>query len=321
MVHNGAPSGPKRASLTAPGERLDFARGVVFRVVCAYWKEVETAAGRRWSLRKLPPEIEPAAVPPDTRNVAQSIGKAAARLNVMEASYIIGVLYTTMIPAKERAALGAYYTPPALCERLLDMATEAGVDWRSVRVLDPARPRRCRGQGRLCAERQGRHHRAPAPASMPVRPGHRRAHQAPAARRLPLRHSQGAITSPRQSRAGGFASRGLRGCRRRRLARIRRASRPSSRRRGHRVARPRRRRAGPPRAARPARRFPRGRRGAPGPGAAHCVRPAGAARRTPPPRSRPGPPSSSRGSLSDSQVVLFQADSSTHRKARGFQYR
>ena len=137
-VHNGAPSGPIRASSTAQGERLDFARAVVFRVICAYWKEVETAAGRRWALRKLPPDIEPAAVPPHTRNLAQSIGKAAARLNVMDASHVIGVLYTTMIPARERAALGAYYTPPALCERLLDLATEAGVDWRTVRVLDPA---------------------------------------------------------------------------------------------------------------------------------------------------------------------------------------
>ena len=36
------------------------------------------------------------------------------------------------------ARLGAYFTPPALCERLLDMATEAGVDWRTARVLDPA---------------------------------------------------------------------------------------------------------------------------------------------------------------------------------------
>lgn len=37
-----------------------------------------------------------------------------------------------------RADRGAYYTPPALRERLLDLATAAGVDWRSARVLDPA---------------------------------------------------------------------------------------------------------------------------------------------------------------------------------------
>ena len=43
-----------------------------------------------------------------------------------------------MMPAGVRARLGAYYTPPTLCERLLDMATEAGVDWCTARVLDPA---------------------------------------------------------------------------------------------------------------------------------------------------------------------------------------
>src|SRR3546814_11908257 len=42
------------------------------------------------------------------------------------------------MPDTVRAGLGAYYTPPALCERLLDMAGECGVDWRTARVLDPA---------------------------------------------------------------------------------------------------------------------------------------------------------------------------------------
>ena len=56
----------------------------------------------------------------------------------MAASYMIGVLYTATMPGKFRTKLGAYYTPPGLCERLLDMATEAGIDWHSARVLDPA---------------------------------------------------------------------------------------------------------------------------------------------------------------------------------------
>ena len=59
-------------------------------------------------------------------------------LDVADASYAIGVLYTSMMPGGMRARHGAYYTPPALCEALLDMAEEAGVDWRSARVLDPA---------------------------------------------------------------------------------------------------------------------------------------------------------------------------------------
>ena len=61
-----------------------------------------------------------------------------AKLDVPDASYLIGSLYTGMMPERVRAQLGAYYTPPALCERLLDMATDAGVDWRTATVLDPA---------------------------------------------------------------------------------------------------------------------------------------------------------------------------------------
>ena len=48
------------------------------------------------------------------------------------------MIYTAMMPRRVRSELGAYYTPPALCERLLDMATEAGTDWATARVLDPA---------------------------------------------------------------------------------------------------------------------------------------------------------------------------------------
>ena len=126
------------ASSTVHDDGLAFTRSVVFRVVSAYWSALQAATGRRWSLRKLASDIELTSVSQETCDLAQSIGVAAARLNAMDASYMIGVLYTSLMPAKARAALGAYYTPPALCERLLDMATEAGVDWRSVRVLDPA---------------------------------------------------------------------------------------------------------------------------------------------------------------------------------------
>ena len=118
--------------------RLNFARGVVFGVVSAYWKELQTVSGRGWSLSNLPSEIELSSIPEETRELAESIGTAAACLNVMDAGYMIGMLYTWMMPDRFRANLGAYYTPPALCERLLDMATEAGVDWRLARVLDPA---------------------------------------------------------------------------------------------------------------------------------------------------------------------------------------
>ena len=99
---------------------------------------MQRACGRSKSLRKLPADVELSLLPEEAAVLAESIGDAAAELDLVDASYAIGILYTALLPDGQRAGLGAYYTPPALCDRLLDMATEAGVDWRSARVLDPA---------------------------------------------------------------------------------------------------------------------------------------------------------------------------------------
>ena len=138
IVEDGVSSVRKLASSVKREERLDFARAVVLGVVSAYWKELQAVSGRGWSLRELPSGIGLASVPEEAAEQAERIGIAAAALDVLDAGYTIGVLYTGLMPDRFRAQLGAYYTPPALCERLLDMATEAGVDWRSARVLDPA---------------------------------------------------------------------------------------------------------------------------------------------------------------------------------------
>jgi adenine-specific DNA-methyltransferase len=57
---------------------------------------------------------------------------------MLEGCHFLTSLYTTLLPGKERSALGAFYTPPALVQRLLDLASEGGVDWSTARVLDPA---------------------------------------------------------------------------------------------------------------------------------------------------------------------------------------
>lgn len=118
--------------------RLGFARGIVLAAISTYWEKLHVDAPPSWPMRELPSEIDVITATGCAADVAEALGNAAAELDVMEASYIIGVLYTGMMPGNFRSELGAYYTPPALCERLLDMATEAGVDWRTARVLDPA---------------------------------------------------------------------------------------------------------------------------------------------------------------------------------------
>ena len=138
IVEEGASTVRKLASTVRNEERLDFARAVALAAVSAYWKELQALSGRGWPLRGLPSDIGLAPIPEEAGERAERIGTAVTGLDVLEAGYTIGALYTGMMPAGVRARLGAYYTPPALCERLLDMATEAGVDWRTARVLDPA---------------------------------------------------------------------------------------------------------------------------------------------------------------------------------------
>lgn len=70
--------------------------------------------------------------------LAEGLGRMAAGLPLEEGSRALTSLYTVMLDGKERSDLGAFYTPAALTERLVDMAEEGGVNWQTARVLDPA---------------------------------------------------------------------------------------------------------------------------------------------------------------------------------------
>ena len=69
---------------------------------------------------------------------ARSLGRAVASLPLVQACYQLSATYTALLPPTLRSAWGAFYTPPALTDRLLDLAAEAGADWAAARVLDPA---------------------------------------------------------------------------------------------------------------------------------------------------------------------------------------
>ena len=139
IVEHGIATARVLALSVATSERLALARAVVHEAVGTYWVHVsERSQATRWPIRDLPSDVELGSSPEKAGALAESIGTAASSLSPVEASYRIGLLYTAMIPDAFRSRLGAYYTPPALCERLLDMATDAGVDWATARVLDPA---------------------------------------------------------------------------------------------------------------------------------------------------------------------------------------
>jgi adenine-specific DNA-methyltransferase len=135
--------------------RLELGRA---RAWCRAWSETihetrrkdEASAFVRRALEAFAREIAPQAhlgafdgwprarLDQAAERLAESIGGVGARLPVVEGLHLVTSLYPALLPERERSALGAYYTPFALCARLFDQATEAGVDWLSAKVLDPA---------------------------------------------------------------------------------------------------------------------------------------------------------------------------------------
>ncbi len=97
--------------------------------------------GRYLRLSGLPPPsvAAPGLAPLAGSDDVETLATGLADLHdVQQAAHLIGTLYTAALPDEHRAAHGVFYTPPPLVDHLLDMAQEAGTDWRAARVLDPA---------------------------------------------------------------------------------------------------------------------------------------------------------------------------------------
>lgn len=123
-------------NLSDPAARLNQSQAFCGCVLNSYWQEISGQHRCSWDIRTppIPLELPDAA----TFSLARVAGIAAAAFPVLHAGYLISSIYTAMLPEKTRSELGAYYTPPALAERLMDMVTEAGFDWERGRILDPA---------------------------------------------------------------------------------------------------------------------------------------------------------------------------------------
>ena len=134
----------QRIRCTVAGEGFDTllatARTVAFTAVTAYWDALLASRCRPGALplRDLAPDETVVGLSGWAKEMATTVGTGCGGLDAAEAGYRIGSLYTRLMPEEVRSGLGAYYTPHALCERLLDMVTAAGVDWATAQVLDPA---------------------------------------------------------------------------------------------------------------------------------------------------------------------------------------
>lgn len=112
--------------------RLARARAFAYAALSAYWGAVTGGA------RCHRPPVGVGRLPAAVRRMAATVGAAMAAHPRPLAAYLLSTLYTSLLPESMRAALGAYFTPPAIADRLLDLVEEAGVDWLRVRAVDPA---------------------------------------------------------------------------------------------------------------------------------------------------------------------------------------
>jgi adenine-specific DNA-methyltransferase len=116
--------------------RLRLAQAVCGTALNVYWQQFCTGQRCAWDIRTQPFAFDISSS--SALVLANGAGNSAAAVAPLHAGYLLSSLYTAMLPDTMRSALGAYYTPPALVERLLDMVTESGFDWGKGRILDPA---------------------------------------------------------------------------------------------------------------------------------------------------------------------------------------
>lgn len=122
------------AATATSAERLSLARQFCYHAAAFYWQAIDGPS----PVRALFSAIPTVKMPEQALPLAARMGTMAAQLPPEQAIYELGLTYNVMLPDEWRSAYGVYYTPPLLAERLLDQATQAGVDWTTCRVLDPA---------------------------------------------------------------------------------------------------------------------------------------------------------------------------------------
>ena len=116
-------------------QRLKWGRTFVYYLIKSYWEKFYPAD---YSLPEFDAGIKFNKLNNAVLALAESLGASASKLGVIEASYLIGAIYTSTIPDKLRSKNGIYFTPPAITSRLLNLVEQEGINWEEATVLDPA---------------------------------------------------------------------------------------------------------------------------------------------------------------------------------------
>jgi adenine-specific DNA-methyltransferase len=119
-------------------ERLSHTQNFIQETIHSYWKATHNLSLKQKPLPAQSVLVEDVKLDNSVLAVAEAIGIAASKLDIITASYQIGNLYTSVLPESLRSGNGVFYTPPMLTRRLLDMSASAGIDWSTASVADPA---------------------------------------------------------------------------------------------------------------------------------------------------------------------------------------
>jgi len=126
------------ASFDNDKTRLVQARSYCARVIGAYWASIAKKHTPSIKIKPVASSVLLEDVAMDACQLAERTGELISLFPLEDAGFLIGSIYTVMLPNAYRSEKGAYYTPPPLVERLLDMAEKSGVDFSKASVIDPA---------------------------------------------------------------------------------------------------------------------------------------------------------------------------------------
>jgi adenine-specific DNA-methyltransferase len=116
----------------------DFAQEFLFHVVKAYWEKSHAEIGSHKPLPLTYSEIKSPQLDEHLLSLAKSIGDAAACIDVIDANFWLGSIFTSLMSQSIRSTNGVFYTPPVLVQRLIYTVEESGFDFRSSKIVDPA---------------------------------------------------------------------------------------------------------------------------------------------------------------------------------------
>lgn len=119
-------------------KHLHLAQNFIKQVITIYWQIVHDKSLRYKPLPLFQNPLPKVKVDNAAIAVANAIGRAASHFGVIEAAYHIGTIYTAVLPEALRSQNGIFYTPPALTIRLIEMSEQAGVNWKTAKIADPA---------------------------------------------------------------------------------------------------------------------------------------------------------------------------------------